>query len=78
MQKQRSKLNQNNLKNAFCIGLFAIQNDCVARSYRFSVPLTNPDNNLFVCLLRGISTDKMSTKEVQHERDEKDERKEES
>ena len=34
-QKQRSKSNQNNLKNAFCIGLFAIQNDCVARSYRF-------------------------------------------
>ena len=44
-QKQRSKSNQNNLKNPFCIGLFAIQNDGVARSYRFSVPLTNQDNN---------------------------------
>ena len=44
-QKERSKSNQKNLKNALFIGLFAIQNDCVARSNRFSVPLTNPDNN---------------------------------
>ena len=45
VQKPWSKLNQNKLENAFCIGLFAIQNDCVARSSRFSVPLMNPDNN---------------------------------
>ena len=45
MQKQRSKSNRKQLENAFCVGLFAIQNDCVARKYQFSVPLTNPDNN---------------------------------
>ena len=37
-----SKSNWNNLKNAFCRDVFAIQNDCVTHSYRFSVPLTNP------------------------------------
>ena len=36
--------NRNNLINAFCIRVFAVQNDYVARGYRFSVLLTNPDN----------------------------------
>ena len=45
VQKQRSNSNWDYLKIAFFIGLFAFQNDRVARSNWFSVPPTNPDNN---------------------------------
>ena len=48
MQKRKPRYwsNRNTLKNAFCNGLFTIQNDCAARSYRFSVQRTNPDNKI--------------------------------